>query len=99
MGAPAVQRGSARKLSWGRRPYRRSTGVIPRLSENDLLELAAQNHFEVHHTDLGEYARLVDELLALLDELDVPEPWQGGRAHRDPGTRPEPGSDPLNAIV
>jgi amidase len=73
--------------------------VIPRLSENDVLELAAQNYFEVDETELGEYARLVDELLALIDELDVPEPWPAGQAHRDSGARPEPGSDPLNAIV
>src|SRR5579885_1459075 len=68
---------------------------------DDLIEAAAINHFELSEQDLQHLLPMMGPLFARLDRLDrLPEPAQPLRwAHRDPGQRPQPQDDPLNAIL
>ena len=70
-------------------------------SREDLLRLADAHHFRMDPNALADFEALLDLLLPALDDLwhaaDSPAPPE--YAERDPGSRPAPGTDPLNAIV
>jgi len=68
---------------------------------DDLIEAAADNHFELSEQDLGHLLPMMAPMFARLDHLDrlpeLAEPLRYSR--RDPGARPAPQDDPLNAIL
>ncbi len=70
-------------------------------SRAELQQLAKYNHFTLTDAELDAYQALVPGVFRLLDQLEqLPEP-RAPRAYpaRDPGARPTPQDDPLNAIV
>jgi amidase len=68
---------------------------------DDLIEAAAANHFELSERDLNHVLPMMAPMFARLDQLDrLPEPTEPLRySHRNPGQRPQPQDDPLNAIM
>jgi amidase len=67
----------------------------------ELIELAALNHFELSEEELGSFLPMIEAMVRGLDELDqMPQPAQPLKYYeRDPGYRPQPQDDPLNAIL
>ena len=67
----------------------------------ELIELAALNHFELSEEELSNFAPMVEAMVRSLDELDqMPQPAPPLKYYqRDPGQRPQPKDDPLNAIL
>jgi len=68
---------------------------------DELIKLAALNHFELSDEELDSFVPLVGAMIHNLDELDqMPQPAIPLKYyHRDPGYRPQPKDDPLNAIL
>ena len=64
-----------------------------------MFDLAAQNYFVLQESEAGEYARLADELLGVLDGLEEPRTGSALEAHREAGEKPSEAEDPLNAIA
>ena len=75
--------------------------MLRRPDIGELRELAAAARFTIDAAEESEYAALADAILGVLDELDerAPAAVPVLDAIRDPGRTPEPGEDPLNAIV
>src|SRR5579863_1075408 len=67
----------------------------------ELIELAALNHFELSEEELSSFAPMVEAMVRSLDDLDqMPQPATPLKYYeRDPGQRPQPKDDPLNAIL
>jgi amidase len=67
----------------------------------ELIELAALNHFELSDEELSSFLPMVEAMVRGLDEIDrMPEPAPTLKYYqRDPGVRPQPADDPLNAIL
>ncbi len=67
----------------------------------ELIELAALNHFELSEEELSSFLPMVEAMVHGLDELDrIPQPVPALKYYeRDPGARPLPVDDPLNAIL
>jgi amidase len=67
----------------------------------DLIELAALNHFELSDEELDNFLPMIQAMVHRLGELDqMPQPpLQLKYYERDPGYRPGPDQDPLNAIL
>ncbi len=67
----------------------------------DLIELARLNHFELSEEELNNLLPLMGPLFHGFDELDaMPQPARPLKYYeRDPGQRPQPKDDPLNAIL
>jgi len=72
---------------------------IPTAAE--LNELAAANHFQLSTDELTDFQALTPAMFAVLDGLDqMPAPSRPLKyTDRDPGSRPHPKDDPLNAII
>src|SRR5271169_3620148 len=68
---------------------------------DELIKLAALNHFELSDEELDSFVPLVGAMIHNLDEIDqMPQPAIPLKHyHRDPGNRPQPQDDPLNAIL
>jgi amidase len=68
---------------------------------DELIKLAALNHFELSDEELDSFVPLMGAMIHNLDELDqMPQPAIALKYHdRDPGYRPQPKDDPLNAIL
>ncbi len=68
---------------------------------DDLVKLAALNHFELSDDDLNHMLPMMAPMFQQLDQLDrLPEPGQPRKySNRDPGRRPPLNEDPLNAIL
>lgn len=68
---------------------------------DDLMKLAALNHFELSDEDLNHLLPMMAPMFERLDQLDrLPEPRPPLKhCNRDPGRRPQPKDDPLNAIL
>ena len=67
----------------------------------ELIELAAVNHFELSEEELDSFAPMIEAMMRSLDEIDqMPQPAPLLKYHeRDPGERPQPNDDPLNAVL
>ena len=70
-------------------------------THDDLHRLAFDGHFELSEEETEAYAAMLPDMFAALDALDqapgnLPEITY---RERDPGVRPNPEDDPLNAIV
>ncbi len=67
----------------------------------ELIKLAALNHFELSDEELDSLVPLVGAMIHNLDEIDqMPQPVIPLKYYnRDPGNRPQPQADPLNAIL
>ena len=67
----------------------------------ELIEIAALNHFELTDQEATYFEHLVVAILANLDDLGhIAQPTnQHDYSERDPGARPHPDDDPLNAIL
>ncbi len=67
----------------------------------ELIELAALNHFELSEEELSSFLPMIEAMVHGVDELDrmplPPLPLKYNE--RDPGYRPGPEEDPLNAIL
>lgn len=67
----------------------------------DLQELAAASHFRLSPEELTDFQALMPAMFETLDALDrmplAPAPLK--YPQRDPGSRPDPKSDPFNAII
>jgi amidase len=70
-------------------------------TRDDLQHLAQSNYFTLSHEEAEAYHTVLAGLFPLLEQLDhMPEPHTPRTyPQRDPGGRPEPQHDPLNAIV
>jgi amidase len=75
--------------------------MLPRITPEELEELARSANFALDSVEAEEYRALTDFLLGVMDEVDEQEPVppENVRASRNAGRRPEPGEDPLNSIV
>jgi amidase len=67
----------------------------------ELIELAALNHFELSEEELDSFLPMIAAMVRNLDEIDqMPQPAALTKYfQRDPGCRPQPKDDPLNAIL
>ena len=67
----------------------------------DLERLAQANHFQLNEQEMADFQALIPGLFQAYDALDqMPEPKEPLKYRdRDPGRRPTPQEDPLNAIV
>ena len=67
----------------------------------ELIELAALNHFELSEEELGTFLPMVEAMVRSLNEIDqMPQPTRPLKYYeRDPGQRPQRKDDPLNAIL
>src|SRR5262249_34402482 len=67
----------------------------------ELIELAALNHFELSDEELSHFVPIIEAMVHGLDEIDrIPQPAPSLKYYqRDPGFRPAPQDDPLNAIL
>jgi amidase len=68
---------------------------------DDLVKLAALNHFELSEDDLNHMLPMMAPMFQRLDQLDrLPDAAQPLKYYnRDPGRRPAPAEDPFNAIL
>jgi len=71
------------------------------LGREELIELAALNHFELSEEELGTFLPMVEAMVRSLNEIDqMPQPTRPLKYYeRDPGQRPQRKDDPLNAIL
>lgn len=70
-------------------------------TEDEIRELAAHHHMTLSDDEVAEYAAIIEGMLAgyeRIDELQDPTP-DVKYHHRDPGYKPGPEEDPLNAFV
>jgi amidase len=67
----------------------------------ELIELAALNHFELSEEEITSFLPMIEAMMRGMDELDqMPQPAADIKYRdRDPGYRPQPQDDPLNAIL
>jgi amidase len=75
--------------------------MLRRLGVDELQALAAEARFDLSPSEEAEYVALADAILGTLDALEkeqvlAPAPVE---ADRDAGRPPDPGEDPLNAVV
>src|SRR5499426_3822033 len=87
---------------WTASRHQRSTPMALRIpTRDDLQRLAQSNYFTLSHEEAEAYHTMLAGLFPLLEQLDhMPEPHPPRTyPQRDPGGRPEPQHDPLNAIV
>ena len=70
-------------------------------SKRDLERMAEANHFELNEEELEAFHGLIPAMFASYEALDqMPQPVEPLKyPDRDPGVRPRPEDDPLNAIV
>src|ERR687896_1373841 len=75
--------------------------MLPRITPEELEELARGANFALDSVEAEEYRALTDFLLGVIDEVEEqkPVPSKNVPASRNAGRRPEPGEDPLNSIV
>jgi amidase len=75
--------------------------VLPRIVGDELDELTREWGFTIDEAEVAEYLDLTEYLLGVIDDVaERPSPPADNiPATRDPGRRPEPGEDPLNAVV
>ena len=68
---------------------------------SDLLRIAEANHFQLNEEELEAFQNLMPGMFASYEYLDqLPQPVEPLKYRdRDPGVRPSPEEDPLNAIV
>ena len=68
---------------------------------DDLIELARLNHFELSEEEIQNILPMMGPMFHGFDELDaMPQPANELKYYeRDPGARPQPKDDPLNAIL
>jgi amidase len=70
--------------------------VIPRVSKDDLDELARRWGFSIDAADADAYRDLLEGVLSVVDDV---EPSAAPPPSRDAGRPPQPAEDPLNAVV
>ena len=75
--------------------------ALRRPTADDLQKLAAASHFRLSAEELKDFQALMPAMFATLDALDdVPVAGVAVKyPDRDSGSRPDAGSDPLNAII
>jgi amidase len=75
--------------------------MVPRIDPADLPELARGWGFDPSAQEAGELLAIAEAVFSTLDALETHEPKLPApvQALRDPGRRPMPEEDPLNAIV
>ena len=68
---------------------------------NDLRRMAEANHIELNEEELEAFQNLIPGMFASYEAIDqMPQPVEPLKyRERDPGVRPTPEEDPLNAIV
>jgi amidase len=70
--------------------------MIPRIRREDLDDLGRRFGFTVSDREADAYADLTERVLSVVDGV---EPEAAAPPSRDAGRRPQPGEDPLNAVV
>ena len=70
--------------------------MIPRISQDHFDELARRWGFSIGTDEADAYRDLLDRVLAVVDDV---EPSAAAPPSRDTGRPPQPGEDPLNAVV
>ena len=75
--------------------------MLERIDPGELDELTARWGYRIDPAEASEYLVLADAVLSVLDTLETAEaaPVENIDATRDAGRRPEPGEDPLGAVV
>ena len=75
--------------------------MVRRISRSELNELASEFHFSIDDSELGEYEKLAEFVLGIIDTIDANgrSPQGPIAAVRDPGRRASRADDPYNAIV
>ena len=75
--------------------------MLERIDPGELDELTARWGYRIDPAEASEYLALADAVLSVLDTLETAEaaPVENIDATRDAGRRPEPGEDPLGAVV
>jgi amidase len=75
--------------------------MVPRIDPSELPELARGWGFEPSADEAGELLSVAEAVFSVLDALDGQEPELPApvEAVREPGARPSPEDDPLNALV
>jgi amidase len=75
--------------------------VLRRIRREELDDLTEEWGFTIDEAVVEEYLDLVEYVLAVIDDVEqrAPAAAMNLPATRDPGRRPEPGEDPLNAVV
>ena len=74
---------------------------VQRPTPEEIREIARKHHMELSDSEVEDFAAIIDESMAAyerLDELPDPRP-QVEYTDRDPGYRPPPEENPLNAFV
>src|SRR5688572_14859238 len=93
--SPARSSSSTPATTWGGR------AMLERIDPGELDELTARWGYRIDPAEASEYLALADAVLSVLDTLETAEaaPVENIDAIRDAGRRPEPGEDPLGAVV